>query len=177
VRVYSTLNQPAYHPFTGDNQDYLVYICLILLSGLFKLEDIVTDAHLGLLSNFDSFIDQVEQRCIDLPVGVWEVHHEIYHLVKCGDATPFKQFRKMEYHTTSARMGQLPCQSSIEELLQQEILITREVQEFAVRCRKAGATLFGLSDKPDEASVSFSQDENLKSLHQISTHVVGAKNE
>lgn len=177
VRVYSTLNQPAYHPFTGDNQDYLVYICLILLSGLFKLEDIVTDAHLGLLSNFDSFIDQVEQRCIDLPVGVWEVHHEIYHLVKCGDATPFKQFRKMEYHTTSARMGQLPCQSPIEDLLQQEIVITREVQEFAVRCRKMGTTLFGLSDKPDEASIPSSQEGDLKPLSQILTHMIGAKNE
>lgn len=177
ARVYSVLNQPAYHPFTADNQDYLVYICLILLSGLFKLEDIVTGARLGLLSNFDGFLDQVEQRYADLPVGVQKVHHEIYHLVKSGDATPFKQFRKMEYHATMARMGQLSSHSPIEDLLQQEIVITREVQEFAVRCRKAGATLFGLSDKPDEASMPSSQESDLKPLNQIPTHMIGAKNE
>ncbi len=28
--AYEPLNQPEFHPFTGDNQDYLAYICLIL---------------------------------------------------------------------------------------------------------------------------------------------------
>ena len=177
MHLYTILNQPGYHPFTSDNQDYLVYICMILLSGLFKLEDILTAARLGTLSNFDDFIDRVEQRCGNLPPGVREVHQEIYHLVKCGDATPFKKFRMMEYHATVAQMGQLSCESPVEDLLQQEIVITREVQEFAVRCRKAGATLFGLSDKPDEASIPSSQEDDLKPLHQIPTHVVGAKNE
>ena len=34
--AYERLNQPEYHPFTTDNQDFLVYICLILGGGLIE---------------------------------------------------------------------------------------------------------------------------------------------
>ncbi|MCJ7738702.1 MAG: hypothetical protein MUQ10_15555, partial [Anaerolineae bacterium] len=33
---YDMLNQPEFHPFTADNQDYLAYVCLILGSGVFQ---------------------------------------------------------------------------------------------------------------------------------------------
>ena len=41
--AYDLLNQPEFHPFTADNQDYLAYICLILGSGLYRLEAVVAD--------------------------------------------------------------------------------------------------------------------------------------
>ena len=31
--IYDELNQPPYHPFTADNQDYLAYICLMIGGG------------------------------------------------------------------------------------------------------------------------------------------------
>ena len=38
---YEILNQPTFHSFTTDNQDYLAYICLILGSDLFELDFLV----------------------------------------------------------------------------------------------------------------------------------------
>ena len=43
----------------------------------------------------------------------------------------------------------------IEDLLQNEIVLTQEVRAAALRWRKNGALLFGLSDKPDEAIHSY----------------------
>jgi hypothetical protein len=171
--AYNILNKPAYHPFTADNQDYLVYICMILGCGLFKLDDLNTAAQLGMLSNFDGFLEQVDQRAGELPQKVRVVHQEVCKLVKAGDATPFKQFRQAEYLATVASMGQLAEGTSVAEILQEEIVITREVQEFAVASAAAGAVVFGLSDKPDEATVLTSSDSNSQPLHQIQTHVVG----
>ncbi len=46
-KAYQRLNQPEFHPFTADNQDYLVYICMILGSGLTSLETLVADVQHG----------------------------------------------------------------------------------------------------------------------------------
>ncbi|MGV8026495.1 MAG: hypothetical protein AB2L18_08065 [Anaerolineaceae bacterium] len=173
--VYEVLNKPAYHTFTADNQDYLVYICMILGCGLFKLNEIQKAAQAGTLSTFDIFLDQVTQRSGELPEKVRDVHQEVCELVKAGDATPFKQFRQAEYLATVASMGQLAEDSSVEELLRDEIVITREVQEFAETSTAAGALVFGLSDKPDEATVLVSSTS--KPLHKVQTHVVGGKDE
>ena len=173
--AYDVLNKPAYHTFTADNQDYLVYICMILGCGLFKLHDLQTAAQLRMLSTFSGFLDQVDQRSRELPERVRMVHQEVCALVKAGDATPFKQFRRAEYLATVASMGQLTEDSSVEDMLQEEIVITREVQEFAKASAAAGALVFGLSDKPDEATALLSPHS--QPLHQIQTHVVGGKNE
>ena len=45
--AYDLLNQPEYHPFTSDNQDYLVYICLMIAAGLYQLEDLTAAYHAG----------------------------------------------------------------------------------------------------------------------------------
>ena len=45
--VYEPLNQPEFHPFTGDNQDYLAYICLILGTGLFTYPGLVDSVRGG----------------------------------------------------------------------------------------------------------------------------------
>jgi hypothetical protein len=73
--------------------------------------------------------------------------------VRRGDPTPFKSFRYREYECTLARMDALPDDAPRERLLSQEITITREVADAALKLRRRGALTFGLSDKPDEASV------------------------
>jgi hypothetical protein len=60
-------------------------------------------------------------------------------------------------------------------LLAHEILITQEVREMALMWQAAGALIFGMSDKPEEASIP---TESLASqgylpIHQTVTHAVG----
>ncbi len=171
--AYKILNLPIFHPFTADNQDYLVYICLILGSGLFKLEEIQAAEQSNQLMNFEQFLEEVEQQVRKLPEKVSQVHKEVYSLVKAGDPTPFKQFRLAEYAATISSMGQLEENASVDDLLESEIVVTREVQEFALDSTAAGALVFGLSDKPDEATANGSGIP----LHKKQTHVVGGINE
>ena len=173
--AYDCLNQPQFHPFTSDNQDYLAYVCLILGSGLYALESLVGEIHSGRMVSFPQFIDGVDGRSGDLPADLREIHAGIYACVQQGDPTPFKEFRYNEYLTTTARMGHLDDRASVPDLLAGEIVITQEVREMALIWKEQGALLFGLSDKPDEASVPGERLAALGRLpiHRVETHVVG----
>jgi hypothetical protein len=175
-QAYELLNQPDFHSFTADNQDYLAYICLVIGSGLVKLPQVVERVRSGDLSNFRDFIDGVNQRQSELPSGLQQVHREIYAAVLTGDPTPFKSFRRSEYLSTVSRFGQLPDDVSLDQMLNDEIVITQEVRQVALSWRERGALLFGLSDKPDEASVPTIEqaDHGYRPLHRTETHVVGA---
>lgn len=170
--MYRTLNQPVFHVFTEDNQDYLVYICMIGMCGLFTTQDICDASARHELPDFHGFLRQVEQRRKELPAEVDAVHRRVSDSVQAGDSTPFKQFRQTEYETTLQRMGQLPDDAVIEQLLREEIVITREVMEFALQGHTAGALVFGLSDKPVEACMPAREGISLP-LHQMQTHVIG----
>ena len=173
--VYDRLNQPEFHPFTADNQDYLAYVCLILGSGLYGLEPLIADVRAGQMASFEQFIGGVDDRITELPADLRRIHKRVYALVQQGDPTPFKAFRYNEYQTTVARMGQLDGGASAAELLKEEIVITQEVRELALRWRGRGALLFGVSDKPDEASVPTDDlaARGCQAIHQIETHAVG----
>ena len=173
--AYAQLNQSEFHPFTTDNQDYLAYICLILGSGLYDLEEIVRDVRAGRLTHLTQFIAQVEERADAMPPALSSVHGEIYANVRAGDPTPFKSFRLNEYRATVNHMGQLGNDASAEELLAQEIVITQEVRAQALEWRARGALLFGLSDKPDEASVPGDAlaAQGYAAIHRTETHALG----
>lgn len=174
-RAYDLLNAPEFHPFTADNQDYLAYICLVLGSGLYKLEQVVADVRSGKLASFQQFIDGVEGRSGELPAALRTVHEGIYTNVQAGDPTPFKPFRRNEYLETVSRMGCLGDDIPVERLLREEIVITQEVRQIAFTWRQRGALLFGLSDKPDEASLPTPQlaAQGYLPIHRTETHVVG----
>ena len=173
--AYDCLNQTQFHPFTSDNQDYLAYICLILGSGLYALESLVDEIQAGRMASFPQFIDGVDGRSGDLPADLREIHAGIYACVQQGDPTPFKEFRYNEYLTTTARMGHLDDGASVPDLLAGEIVITQEVREMALTWREQGALLFGLSDKPDEASVPGEElvAQGHLPIHRVETHAVG----
>ncbi len=174
--AYDQLNQPEFHPFTADNQDYLAYICLIVGSGLYEREALVEDVRAGRMKTFAQFIRAVDARAADLPADLRALHGDIYALVQAGDPTPFKAFRYNEYRETVGRMGALPLDAMPEDLLAREICLTHEVRELMLGWRDRGALLFALSDKPDEASVP-SEDlraEGYAPIHRTVTHVVGA---
>jgi hypothetical protein len=173
--AYDRLNQPEFHPFTTDNQDYLAYVCLILGSGLYALEALVAEVRAGRSASFEQFMAQVNGRAAELSVDLRRIHEDIHALVQQGDPTPFKAFRYNEYRATVKRMGWLDDDAPVAELLAQEIVVTQEVREMALSWREQGALLFGLSDKPDEASVPTGDlvDQGYQPIHRVETHVVG----
>ncbi|MBN1148329.1 MAG: hypothetical protein JXA78_13810 [Anaerolineales bacterium] len=173
--AYDTLNQVEFHPFTSDNQDYLAYICLALGAGLYDLDAIVSDVRGGRLVSFGQFISAVDERRAELPPGLASIHDGIYANVQAGDPTPFKAFRRNEYLATVGRMGFLGDDAAVEALLRDEIVITAEVRALALDWARRGALLFGLSDKPDEASFPTPEQaqQGYEPIHRTVTHVVG----
>jgi hypothetical protein len=162
----------------------------VLVGGLFDPDAAITEVDAGQLTSFEQFIARVEQHAAALDPRLKPIHADILANVMAGDPTPFKTFRRNEYHLTIARFGCLPDDSPIETLLSGEILITQEVRLAALAWRSQGATLFGLSDKPDEAALPAEvlrqsregeaalpdtalYDEDSPALHQAITHSVG----
>jgi len=176
LEAYRTLNQPAFHPFTADNQDYLAYICLIISAGLIGLSELVTDVESGQMQDFAQFI-----RWADTVVpfarqnGLIEIHQSVYARVQLDDPTPFKTFRRNEYLCTVARLGHLPDDAPLAQRLATEICITYEVWQAVAWMRERGALLLALSDKPDEASLPTEElaAQGHQPLHRTPTHVVG----
>ena len=167
--AYDELNGPTYHAFTADNQDYLAYICLLLGAGLWGLEGLIADVQSGSMTAFRDFITRVQGRRPELaPTGLTSIHDSVWERVLAGDPTPFKAFRYNEYLTTVARFGDLPG-ASPEEVLTQRIVITEEVRDLAAVLKGRGCLIFGVSDKPDEASVPSPEQarEGKKPLHRL----------
>jgi len=173
--VYRQFNQAAYHPFTSDNQDYLAYICLMVLTGAVQAPRLAESVASGELREFYQFAAQMDRLSVEMPVDIARVHSDVWKRVQEGDPTPFKAFRRHEYALTVSWMGHLPDSSSVEQLLSEEIVLTQEVRQMALHWQAQGALLFALSDKPDEASVPTKEQESqgFLPLHRKPTHVVG----
>lgn len=175
-KAYDLFNQVEFHPFTADNQDYLAYICLIIGSGLEDTGQLAQQVRERKINSFDEFITQVDKARHTLPENLAAIHSEIYGYVRSGDPTPFKAFRRNEYLLTIARMGFLADTAPVETLLDQEIVMTQEVRQTALSWKQQGALVFGLSDKPDEATFPTPEqaERGYVPLHRTPTHVVGA---
>ncbi|MHB0875614.1 MAG: hypothetical protein ACYC5O_06190 [Anaerolineae bacterium] len=176
LRAYYFLNRPQYHPFTADNQDYLVYVCLIIAAGIRPLEGIAEAVDRGHMSSFAQFIEDVHEHRGQLsgsPLAA--VHESVYERFRAGDPTPFKAFRRNEFRATVERIGCLGGTPAIDVALAQEIVATHEVIEMAQIWRDAGAIVFGISDKPDEAALPAPGDTDPRypPLHRARTHCVG----
>jgi hypothetical protein len=176
-RSYDALNQPEFHPFTGDNQDYLAYICLMVGGGASGLDQLVSRIRNGRLTEIEQFMWDVDQRAESLPGALGDMHAEIYARVREGDPTPFKAFRRNEYLVTLEHLGCAGNDVAVADLLDQEIVITQEVREIATRWQTEGALILGLSDKPDEASLPTpaQREAGMLAIHQAKTHVVGCE--
>lgn len=174
--AYARLNQPEFHSFTADNQDYLVYICMILSSGLITLDDLLAELSMQNMVSYDQFLHFTEDHKNQLPGNLRRVHADVFKLVSHGDPTPFKEFRYQEFQQTVAHMGHLEEGTSVDELLAGEITLTHEVHQAARRWRSQGALLFGLSDKPDEASIPSAglASQGYQAIHRVETDIVGA---
>ncbi len=174
-RAYSTLNRPEYHGFTADNQDYLAYVSLMLGAGPFALDELAEDIATGRLRGFADFAARAGSRRDELiQSGLLEIHEEVWAHVQAGDPTPFKAFRYQEYLCTAARFGQIPG-ATADQLLVERITITQEVHELVLELRRRGALVFGISDKPDEASLPNTSQAaaGMRPLHLLETASIG----
>jgi len=171
--IYNELKQPAYHPFTADNQDYLAYICLMVSGGVYDFSQLLTDLESQRLSTFAQFIEACAERAIGDELA--PVHREVYANFRRGDPTPFKSFRYREYEETVRRMDRLPDDVEAGRLLDEEIVITPEVANVCRFLREKRALLFGLTDKPDEASIPRPDltEQGYLPLHRVTMKVVG----
>jgi hypothetical protein len=153
-KTYHCLNQTEFHPFTTDNQDYLAYICLILGTDLYRIESLLSEIRGGGLTTFNQFISSVDGKVDHLPPDLQDIHQDVYLHVQMGGCNE---------------------DEPVSGLLDKEILITQEVREQALDWRKQGALLFGLSDKPDEASIPNAAQaaRGYQAIHHAETHAVG----
>ncbi len=173
--VYDILNQPEYHVFTADNQDYLCYICLIIQSGFYSFDEVVRLVKGGAIASFDEFIRLVENDKQRLSAGLLSVHESVYRFNDSGDPTPFKAFRYNEYRTTIGKMGYFKEEQPVEKMIDEEIMITKEVRDLALAWQQLGVLVFGLSDKPDEATFPPADlaSSGYQALHRTQTHILG----
>lgn len=152
-RVYDRLNQGEYHRFTADNQDYLAYVCLMVHAGICGEEELWSGLAGETLADVDDFVGLCHERRKEMSAGLYAAHEQVRQGRAQGDPTPFKAFRRGEYYETVACMDSLDDDASPEEALNQEILMTAEVASAAGYLADKGVLVFGISDKPDEASV------------------------
>ena len=175
-KMYDTLNQPEFHPLTADNQDYLVYVCLTLSGSWINMDQLLEWYYGKQVTSFPQFVSKAEEAKADFPANLREMHEIFHESYTEGDPTPFKAFRHSEYLATLARMGQLPDDTLPEEMIQNEIVMTQEVYDTAMGWKAQGALLFGISDKPDEASLPSAAQaaQGMHPIHETETHILGA---
>jgi hypothetical protein len=177
--AYGELNRPAYHAFTADNQDYLAYICLMLGAGLYDYPALVQEVQSSSLRSFDEFIRRVQQHRFELPSpGLRAIHDQVWDNFRAGDPTPFKAFRYNEYLVTAARFGGR-LDEPVESAIASRAVVTQEVKQAAEWLLSRGALIFGLSDKPDEASLPTPEQagRGMQPLHRLQTLCVGEQGE
>ena len=172
--IYDDVNQVDMHPLTGDNQDAVAYVTLMVASEGLSIQTLQSGLEDGSINGFDAVLSLVNDRIDKLQLPLQSVHKRVLACRIAGDPTPFKAFRRREYIETIARMGN-STSTSAHQVLSEEIVITQEVWTSMHRWKDQGALLFGLSDKPDEAchAAGDSTTASRQPIHRAVTHSVG----
>ena len=134
-----------------DHHEADVGEVILVVGGAYEFSKLLSDLAAGRLRTLADFIAACDGRPI--PKKLAPIHREVYASFSQGDPTPFKSFRRREYEETVARMDSLPDEASEEVVLAEEIVLTREVIELCRYLKGKGVLIFGLTDKPDEASL------------------------
>jgi hypothetical protein len=173
--IYDAINQPAWHYFTADNQDYVAYVCLMVIGGICPAEELWRDLKDKTLATIEQFVACCEARRGQMPAGLLAAHDEVRQGIAAEDPTPFKAFRRREYLETISRMDAHPADADAATVLASEITITAEVASVARFLAQQGVLVFGLSDKPDEASLPTSEQaaQGYRPLHRTTMKVHG----
>ncbi len=175
--VYEPLNDQKYHYFTADNQDYLAYICLMVNGGIYTPDELWSALEDGVFEDIEDFVAACEARRERMSPALEEAHAEVLRGIEAEDPTPFKAFRRGEYFETIERMDVLPDDAPEDQVLDSEIVLTAEVAQVADAMAARGVLIFGISDKPDEASVPTAADaaRGYRAIHHTPMKVYGGK--
>ena len=174
---YEQLNRAHYHHLTGDNQDYLAYICLVLNNDGLDCADLLERIEEGAVQTFEQFVRYAEV-CIAgggrVGEAMRQAHEAVNTAVSQGDPTPFKQFRREEFLATLEHMNNLADDVPAAERLAQEICITQEVREAVLWLKERGCLIISFSDKPDESSIPHrTRHQGKPPIHTAKTHATG----
>ena len=133
----------------------------------------------GRFGTFSGLLAVVSAGSDALDPAIRPAHEKVVAAVETGDPTPFKDFRRAEYRETVDRMIPGNLEMGPADLLGSRLTITAEVWRKAQEWRHRGALLFGLSDKPDEASFPSPelQAEGYRPLHRTEGLIVGETNQ
>jgi hypothetical protein len=176
-RLYARLNRAECHWLTEDNQDYVAYLSLMVAGGVCPEDRFWETMAERRVTDILAFSDQCESDAGEMPARLREAHREVHDGLHRQDPTPFKSFRNDEFLETIALMDVLPDGASAEEVLSQEIVITAEILDVCRLLTARGALVFGLSDKPDEASVPTPQagQQGYRAIHDTPMKVFGER--
>ena len=174
---YEHLNRARYHHLTGDNQDYLAYICLVLNNDGLDCTDLLERIESGAVQTFEQFVRYAEV-CIAgggrVSEAMRQAHEAVNTAVSQGDPTPFKQFRREEFLATLEHMNNLADDVPAEGRFHQEICITQEVREAVLWLKERGCLIISFSDKPDESSIPHrTRHRGKQPIHKAITHATG----
>jgi hypothetical protein len=174
LAAYHRFNQPIFHSFTTDNQDCLAYLALIVGSGWRSVDALEREIIEGQLPSFEMLLERVSAEENRLSGEIRSVHRRVLEAVAVADPTPFKDFRRAEFHETVARMVPSDDSPAVVDLIGSKITITAEVRTKALEWRDRGALILGLSDKPDEASCpDDAESSGMPPLHRAPAYIVG----
>ena len=177
AEIYDSVNSPALHVLTEDNQDAVAYTSLLVSCGLFDLVSLRAAVDNGDIVGIQGLVNDVEQRRGLLTPAIVRLHDDVREQVLAGNPTPFVAFRQAEFRCTARLMGHLPEDASRDSILDEEIAITEEVWTVLKAWKAKGCLVFGLSDKPDEACYppGAPSDSQALPLHALRTHIVGGR--
>ncbi len=171
--VYDAISRPEFFPLTSDNQDYIVYIGLMVTTGIMTVKE-VSDLLVRKMS-FDQLVRWITTQAENkFSMQMRQLHEQYQMCARNGDCTPFKQFRRQEFLNTVQHMGHLPTSVGPDQRLATELCITQEVRELSLFLRERGSLLMSLSDKPQEAVMPHPRwHKGMQPIHRVLTHAVG----
>ncbi len=157
-RVYAELCRRDWHPFTLDNQDYVVATALLITTGAMTLDDLRARLEAGSLEGFAAFLDLTGPT---VHTALAPLHAELRALVAQGDPTPFKAFRRAELTSTLARMAD------------GRLTLCGDVYHLCWNLGQRGALLLAASDKPAESAMPTAEQlaQGLRPLHRTPARV------
>ena len=171
--VYDQITRPEFQKLTVDNEDYIIYICLMIMGGVTNIKEIgdLVDQNMSFLHLVRWISTKTDK---PLVMQLRQIHDQYQMCTRTGDRTPFKQFRRQEFLETTSRMGIHSKPISANERLDSEICITQEVRELCEWLNQRECLLVAISDKPKEASMPHLRwHKGMLPVHRTPTHSVG----
>lgn len=146
------MNERKYQIFTEDNQDIVMLLTILFYLNLYPFDKFLIEFDKGIHKDKLIFFKNVLEK------RKWsfkfiDVFEKCVSRIENNDQTPFIEFRYKEFETTIKRMDFLSDETPEEVLLEDEIMITKEVYDILMEARDKKSTILGLSDKPEASSL------------------------